>query len=275
MKKIVKLLTLGIIGVTTCFSFTGCFSTLYTREGKNTISETCNDCVSVSDIKTLTYNVENTMKKVGAVKGVYNLTNTKDTYEVTFDMIIKEKRQDWDLYAITYYKEKDITIYFKDKKFYIIYPNNGANLIMKDSLENLVDEAEKSLDELNATYDKENLSDMMLGNKLEGFEFELIREKGTYVDNGDGTYILKFEKNGLNWEYDIASNYLIKEVRCQAINFNSKMELEYPENISITYPMGLDFLTVDIEEVKEILEIDTFAEILDEDLKENNKEQSE
>lgn len=273
MKKIAKFLTLGIIGVATCFSFTGCFSTLYTREGKNTIKESCDDCVAVTDIESLVDNVENTMKKVGAIKGDYSITNTKDTYEVNFDVVIKEKRENWDLYAITYYKEKDITIYFKDKKFYIIYPNNGANLIMKDSLENLVIETEKSLDELNATYDKENLSDMMLGDKLEGFEFDLIKEKGSYVDNGDGTYLLKFEKNGLSWEYDVASNYLIKEMRCKADNFNSRMKIEYPKNLTITYPMGLDLLTVDIEEVKEILEIKTFAEIIDEDLKEVDKEQ--
>lgn len=274
MKKIAKVITLSLIGIATCFSFTGCFSTLYTREGKNTIKDTCEDCVAVTNIENLVDNVENTMKKVGAVKGTYSLTNTKDTYEVTFDIVIKEKRKDWDLYAITYYKEKDITIYFKDKKFYIIYPNNGANLIMKDSLENLVAETEKSLEKLNATYDKENLSNMMLGDKLEGFEFDLIREKGTYVDNKNGTYTLKFTKNDLEWEYDVASNYLIKEIRCEAVNFNSTMKIEYPENLSITYPMGLDFLTVDIEEVKEILEIKTFAEIIDEDLKETNKGQN-
>lgn len=271
MRKVAKFLAVGVLTLVTFFSSSGCFSSIYTRKGENKIEQTCSDCQAVTDIITLVDNIEKTMKQAGAIKGTYKLTNTKDTYDISFDIVLKEKRENWDLYAKTYFKEKDITLYFKDKKFYLIYPNNGANLIMKDSIAKLVVETEQSLDKLNATYDKDNLKNMMMGDKLEGFDFVAIKETGSYVKNSDGTYTIQFVKNSLNWEYDVSSNFLVKEIRCNAENFNSILKFEYPESLSITYPMGLDFLTVDIEEVKEILEIETLAEIIDEDLK-NDKE---
>ena len=274
MKKVAKILTISSLALATCFSSTGCFANVYSRKGDNKIEQTCSDCKPVTDIVSLSDNVEKTMKKVGAIRGTYKITNTKDTYNISFDMVLKDKRENWDLYAKTNFKDKDITIYFKDKKFYLIYPNNGANLIMKDSILNLVEETEKTLDKLNATYTKESLKDMMMGDKLEGFDFEDIKSTGSYVVNSDGTYTITLVKDSLTWEYDISSNFLIKETRCSAENFNSVLKFEYPESLSITYPMGLDFLTVDIEDVKEILEIETLAEIIDEDLKNNNEEQS-
>ena len=45
MKKIIKLLTLGGIALTTCFSSTGCFASMYSREGKNSIANVCEDCL--------------------------------------------------------------------------------------------------------------------------------------------------------------------------------------------------------------------------------------
>lgn len=266
MKKVVKVLCC----VALCFSFCGCFTKLYTRDIVNGIE--CENCKSVTDIASLTYNVENVMNSVDAVKIDYTLTNTKKTFNIYFEAITKEKRIDWDLYAKTNIDGKDILFYFKDTKFYFIYPNNGANVILKDDITTLVAEAELTLDELNATYNKNNLENMFTGDKLSGFDFEAIREKGTYVTNKDGTYTINFVgEDGLKWQIDISSDYLVSEIRCKAINFNSTMTFDYPDNLSITYPMGLDFLTLDIKEAKDVLKVDSFAEVFDEDLKEKSE----
>lgn len=267
MKKIAKVLScLAMI-----FALTGCFSDIYTRTNTNNFTE-CSECVNPTNITTLVSNVETMMRKVGAINGSYELTNTKDTYKIEFETIVKDKRVDWDLYAKTMYKNKEILIYFKDQKFYIIYPNNGANVIIKDDIVDLVEEAEDTLKKLNATYNEENLEDMLVGDKLTGFNFEGMKESATYVVNSNGTYTITYVENSLEWQYDISSNYLITETRCSANNFNSTLIFNYPSELSITYPMGLDFLTVDIEDVKKLLEIDSFAELIDEDLKEETKE---
>ena len=39
--------------------------------------------------------------------------------------------------------------------------------------------------------------------------------------------------------------------------------------------MGMDFLTVDINDVKKILEVDSFAEVIDPDLKKTEVDNSE
>lgn len=269
MKKVTKILAC----LAMCFSFTGCFASIYTRKGGNDIESVCSNCLNVDNIKSLSTNVQNVMRKVNALEGSYTLTNTKDTYNLTFDILVKEKREDWDLYAQTYFKEKNITVYLKDEKFYVIYPNNGANIIMKDTLDNVSEEIRKTLDKLNASYDRENLEDILTGDRLEGFDFETIEKNGTYVKHQDGTYTITFNKEDTEWQYDIASNYLITQVRGKADNYTSSLSFTYPENLSITYPMGLDFLTVNVEEIKEILDVETLAEIIDEDLKENTKEQ--
>lgn len=265
MNKIVKILSC----IAMCFSFTGCFSTLYTRNATNTIDTSCSGCKEVTNIESLVDNVEYTMNQVDAVRGSYNLVNTKQTFEVNFDIITNDKRVNWDAYATTKIDEKEIVVYLKDSKFYIIYPNNGANVIIKDDIADIVSETEDTLDKLNATYQKDNLKNMMTGNKLEGFIFDEYKEKGTYKVNDNGTYTMFYEDSDLSWEFDISSSYLIEEVRCSAINFNSTLELTYPKDISINYPMGLDFLTVDIGDVKKMLEINSFAELIDEDLKES------
>jgi len=267
MKKVVKLLVCLVI----CFSVSGCFSfsNVYTRNSTNELGA-CKDCVSVISIEGLVDNVEKTMKKVNAVSGNYELINTKQTFNVSFDAITKNKRIDWDLYAKTVSDNKEISIYFKDKNFYIIYPNNGANVILKDKVTNLVTEFKSSLDALNATYNKENFENMLTGDKLEGFDFVGMRQNATYVVNEDGSYIIKYNENDLEWELDISNQYLITQIRCKAINFNSTLNITYPKTLSITYPMGLDFLTLDIDEVKELLEVDSFAQIIDKDLKEKN-----
>ena len=263
MKKIIKVLTCFAM----CFSFTGCFSSLYSRNTTNNIESTCNSCKEVNNIDALVDNLEYMMNKVNAVKGTYSLTNTKQTFNVNFEAITREEKVDWDLHATTNINDKDVTLYLKDEKFYVIYPNNGANVILKDNITDLVKEAEDTLDKLNATYQKDNLHNIMLGDKLEGFVFDDYREKATYTSNSNGTYTMYFGDSSLEWEFDITSNFLISEARCEARNFTSVLKITYPQDLTINYPMGLDFLTVDIADVKKILEIESFAELIDEDLK--------
>ena len=264
MKKITKILTC----LAMCFSFSGCFSKVYNRNANNTLTIT-NEFQTVNDINSLVSNVELMMKKVNGVSGSYTLTNTKDTYVIEFDAITKSKRINWDLSAKTSIDDKEIKMYVKDQKLYLIYPHNGANVILKDDVKDMVVEAKDTLDKLNATYDKENFENIVMGDKLEGLDFSALKEKATYVINDDASYTLTFVDNELVWEYDITTNYLIKEVRCTAINFNSRLVLNYPNQVIVNYPKGLDFLTLDIEDVKSVLEIDSFAQLIDEDLNEN------
>lgn len=247
---------------------------MYTRTGKNEIKEVCDDCKQVEDIGDLVENLENNMNKIGAMSGKYFLTNTQNSYEINFEFIVKDKRIDWDMQTGFYFDDKQITMYLKDQNIYVVYPNNGANIVVKDQLVDVVDEFEAALDELNASYDKENFPEIMTGDKLAGFNFETLKTIGEYVVNEDGTYTVSYVENDKKWEYDISSNFMFSEIRCEAINFTSKLVLEYPEKLEITYPMGLDFLTVDIEDVKKILEVDSLAELVDPNIKEQG-EQSE
>ena len=254
-----------------CFSLTGCFTSIYTRTATNDLPDVCQECKKVNEIDELVDNIKIMMNKVQVMGGEYLLSNTKHTYEITFEAITKDKKLNWDLYATANYNDKEVNIYFKNSKFYIIYPHNSANVIIKDKLENLVVEVEDTLDNLNATYSKDNLDELVLGSKLSGYHFEAMRENGTFTKNNDGSYLIKFHENELEYEYEITSNYLVKESRCKAINFDSVFTFEYPKEVSITYPMGLDFLTTNIKEVKGVLEIDSFAELLDESLKNKDK----
>lgn len=262
MKKIGKISGLLLI----CLLFTGCFSSVFTRKATNPI-EVCKDCVEPENIEELIDNIEFAMNKINAIKGTYELTNTVNTYNIEFDLLTKGKRENWDVYAKSYYNDKAITIYFKDAKFYVIYPNNGANVILKDSLKSLVKETQTTLEKLNATYNKENLENLITGDKMAGFNFEGMKESATYSSNEDGTYAITYNENGLVWEYVIDVNYLIRETRCVGATFHSILKFEYPKTLDITYPMGLDFLTLDIDEVKDILKVDSFAQVLDENLK--------
>ena len=266
MKRIGKLFVCLLM----CMLFTGCFSNVFIRSSTNSLT-VCEECSQPTNIDELIDNIKSMMKKIKGISGSYEITNTKNTYQITFDVITKDKRIDWELYSRTIYDDKAVMIYFKDSKFYVIYQNNGANVIMKDSIVNLVEEVQDTLDKLNATYNKDNLENLVTGDKLEGFNFEGMKENATYVENQDGTYTITYLENGLTWEYDISENYLITKTRCSAINFNSTLVFNYPDSIEITYPMGLDFLTLDIGEVKDILKIESFAELIDESLKQETK----
>ena len=145
----------------------------------------------------------------------------------------------------------------------LVNPNNGANVILKDSMTNVIGETKTTLENLNAQYNEENLENLLTGDKFEGFDFEMMKNQGTYVTK-DSVYTITLENNGLTWEYDIdKNNYLIVETRCQGDGFNSVLKLNYPKQLSITYPMGLDFLTMNIEDVKDILKVDSFSELLE------------
>jgi hypothetical protein len=207
MKKITKVFSLGILALVTCFASTGCFASLYTRKGENKIEQACTDCKPVTDIFSLVENIEIMMKKVGVIKGNYKLTNTKGTYDISFEAVLANKRENWDVHAKTTYNDKNIEFYTKNKKFYLIYPNNGANLIMKDSLDNLVVETKSTLDNLNVTYDKENLKDLIMGDKLEGFDFEIIKTNASFVQNEDSTYSIRYLKDSLVCEYVVTNNF--------------------------------------------------------------------
>lgn len=263
MKKITKILTC----ITMCFSFSGCFSSVYSRNATNKIESVCSDCKTVDSTESLVSNVEKVMRKVNAVKGTYNLTNTKTSYLITFDMITKEQKLNWDMVAKGKYDDKEISLYLKDSKFYVVYPNNGANVILKDDLTNMVIEIESTLDALNATYDKENLNDIITGDKLAGLNLEKLKEEASYVLNSDKTYTVTYSDGTVTWEYKISSNYLIKEIKASADNFTSVLTFEYPKTVNIEYPNGLDFLTLDIEDAKRLLEVDNFAYLIDPDLK--------
>ncbi|MBR3891646.1 MAG: hypothetical protein IKJ30_06230 [Bacilli bacterium] len=258
MNKILK----GVMTALMTFSLTGCFSTIYTKEASNDFSDT-SKCVEVTNVDTLVDNTKNMMNKTNALTGTYTLTTNKQIYNLEFNAITNEKRIDWNLYAKTTIQDKAISVYLKEQKLYIIYPNNGANVILKDTMVNVVKEAKTTLQNLKAQYNEENLENLLMGNKLEGFDFQMMKDKGSYVLNGD-IYTLTLENNGLVWEYDIDKNtYLIEETRCTGEGFNSVLKFNFPKKISITYPMGLDFLTMNIEDVKEILEVTSFSELLE------------
>ena len=261
MKKIVTVIACLIL----CLSLGGCFDKMYTRTDYNTIK--CDNCVTVTNIESLVSNIEKTMNDVSVVRLDYTLVNTKTTFNAKIDIIAKDKRINWDMFAIVNFEETDINIYLKDGKLYVIYPHNGANVILKDDLKKFVKEAETSLNLLNATYDKENLEDFMLGDKLSGFNFDNLKESASYNKNSDGTYLMTYQEPNITWEADFTSNYLTKELRASAENFTSVLKFDYPDELTIKYPMGLDFLTLNIEEVKEILKVDSFAEVIDKDLK--------
>ena len=246
-------------------SLTGCMSSLYTRTASNDFSDT-SKCNQVTDINTLVDNVELMMDKTNALTGTYKLDNGKQVYNIEFNAITNKKRIDWDLYAKAKLKDKEVTVYLKNQKLYVIYPNNGANVILKDSMENVVKEASTTLENLDAQYNKEKLESYLTGDKFEGFDFGMMREKGSYVLK-DNVYTITLEHNGLTWEYDISTtSYLIKETRCSADYFDSVLKFSYPKELSITYPMGLDFLTMNIEDVKDILNVNSFSELLQPDI---------
>lgn len=262
MKKITKIL----ICLLMCLLLTGCFSKVYTRTSENDL-DVCNNCNEVNDIDTLVDNIQIMNEKVNAINGTYLLTNTKDTYKISFDIITKDKRLNWDLKAETTLDDKEIKLFLKDGKFYVVYPYNGANIILKDTMENLVIELEVALKELNASYKEDNLENLVLGDKFAGFDFEKMKENASYIKNQDGSYTITLVDDSLTWIYEISSNYLITTTKCNADNFESVLTFSYPKNNSITYPNGLDFFTVNIENVKKILEIDNFAQLIDPSLK--------
>lgn len=257
MNKICK----AFLTVCMSFSLTGCFSALYTKTAANDFSDK-SACVEVNDIDNLVDNVENMMYKTNALTGTYRLYTSKQNYSLEFNAITNEKRVDWYLYAKTTMQGKQVSVYLKDQKMYVIYPNNGANVILKDSMENIVKEAKTTLENLNAQYNKEKLENYLLGGKLEGFDFDMMKDIGTFEKKAD-KYTITLTHNNLTWEYDVTlDTFLIVETRCSGEGFNSVLNFNYPKEISITYPMGLDFLTMNIEDVKEILKIDSFSELL-------------
>jgi len=261
MNKIFKAISTIFMGV----ALSGCTSSLYTRNAVNDFSD-MSGVKSVTDIDSLTDNVMLMMNKTNALTGTYTLDTGEQLYEIEFNAITNSKRINWDLYAKAKVDDTNISIYLKNQKLYMIYPNNGANVILKDSMQNVVDEAEVTLENLNAQYNKDKLEQYLTGDKLEGFDFNNMKEKGSYVLN-DGIYTISLEHNNLFWEYDIdASTYLIVETRCSADTFDSVLKFNFPRELTITYPMGLDFLTMNIEDVKEVLKIDSFSELLQPDV---------
>ena len=263
MKKSLKVISCLVL----CFSLTGCMSNAYKRSAENNIASVCTSCKNVETIDDLVDNVVLQMNTVNAIKGTYSLTNTKNTYSASFEMITKENRAEWDVYAKANMNDKDVTIYAKNGKLYITYPKNGANLVIKDTYENFLTEMLDSMDKLKATYDKEDFKKLFTGKKLDGLKFDYIRENGSYVKLPDNSYKVTFIENDLEKEYLVTSNFLLKEYKCTGANFSYTIAVEYPSEVTINYPMGLDFLTNNISSVKKVLDVDSFAELIDESLK--------
>ena len=86
-------------------------------------------------------------------------------------------------------------------------------------------------------------------------------------EKGDVLEVTYF-KDDVEWNYYITSNFLISKITSRASNFTSSLTLEYPKTITIEYPNGLDFITLDIDDAKKLLEVDNFAHLIDPDLKE-------
>ena len=257
MNKFFKVLTTAFMA----FSLSGCMSTLYSKSATNNFNDT-SKTVTVETIDNLVDNVSLMTNKTNALTGTYQLTTNTETYKIEFNAITPQKRIDWNLYAKASVKGKVVSVYLKEGKLYVIYPNNGANVILKDSMTNVIKEAETTLRNLKAQYNEENLENLLIGDKLEGFDFEMMKEKATYEVKTD-KYVITLENAGLVWEYDVdPSTYLIKETRCKGEGFNSVLKFSYPKELTITYPMGLDFLTMNIEDVKKVLEVDSFSELL-------------
>lgn len=240
MKKVSRIFLLFFM----MFALVGC-------NKEATVSNVIN--TSYIDVKDANDVIYNTKLASNGIKGI-NFDGVIEVkgkeYALTGKIILGETIYD----SIINVNYKKNSLYVKNGKVYLSYYYNNTNVIVKDSLDNFMEEVFSLLDSKNIKYNKEQIVDIIKNKTLNDVdEYKLTK----YIINEGKEYSFKYKK------YDISLNdkYLVKNLSYNNSKVKVSLNFNY-DKVSIRIPLGYDILTINIKDLKELLKIDNVSDLI-------------
>jgi len=197
---------------------------------------------------------------------IYNLkTGINELNGFKFNMIVNVKNEEYSLSGkvilgetieksvinISYGKNN---LYFKNGKVYISYYYNNTNVIIKDSLDNYIEEVAASLEKKGIKVNRDDIFDVIKSKSFNDVNFDVLSE---YVYSNNGEYGVSYDGCVML----LNNKYLPSSIRYEKSDVEVNVDFNY-DKVSIHIPWGYNLFTIDIKDIKELLRVDNISDLI-------------
>lgn len=240
MKKVFRIFLLFV----TVFVMAGCSNSINSSNFVNI------DYVEVKDKKDVIYNLTHSLKNISGVSfsGIITIKGEKHEFD---GKVISRGTIESSVININY---KNNSFYIKDGNVYINYNHAGANIVIKDTLNNFVEETIVSLENKGVKCNKESIYDIVKNKTIDDINLSKLIN---FVEISNGEYNFKYKNLNVSLnEYFLPENvsYENKDIIVSAL-------LSY-ERVSISVPVGYNLFTLSIGDIKQLLKVENISDLI-------------
>lgn len=239
MKNVFKIFLLFL----TVFVMAGCNKTV---ESSNVINLQYKQVSSKEDV---IYNLEKAINNINGISFIGKITVGGKEYEITGKAILNSTIAD-SFININYGNN---SLYIKDGNVYISYYYRNTNVIVKDSIDNFIEEIIGSLENKGIKCNKEKIYDVIKNKTLKDVDTKGLI-KYLNMDNG---YSFIYKKYNIK----LGNEFLPEMFSYENSKFKVRVDFDY-EDISIRMPIGYNILTVSISDIKELLGLNYISDLI-------------
>jgi hypothetical protein len=142
----------------------------------------------------------------------------------------------------------------KDGVIYLSYYYNNTNVIVKDTLDNFLKEIIASLKNKGVKCNEEKIYDIVKNKSVEDINLDVLMK---YLNIEEGSYF--FENKGV--KVSLNDRFLPNELIYVNNKIKSSIRFDY-EDVSIRIPLGYNIFTINIENLKETLDINYVSDLI-------------
>ena len=209
--------------------------------------------LAYKEVKTnedLAYNLNLVSNQIRSTKFMATLIVEDKKYDFSGEIIAKNTIAN----SIIHINYKNNNLYLKNGIVYLSYYYKNTNVIVKDNLDNFVNEAIALLQSRGIKCNKNKIDDIIKNKSLSDIDFTKISNKLENINEG---YKLDYKGTSTIFSKDyLPVNFIVNKK-----NISLNMSLNYG-TVSIKIPFGYNLLTLSIQDIKDLLEIDNISYLI-------------
>jgi len=240
MKKVFSIFLLFL----TVFVMSGCSNADVSQNVSNIMYK------EVKNEEDIIYNLNEAVNSVNGFSFTGVVTVKDKTYEINGEVIIKETIEK----STIHLNYKNNNLYLKNGKVYLSYYYNNTNVIIKDTLDNFLEEIINSLENKGIKCNEDKIYKIIKNKTIKDINYESLIK------------YLKAENAKYNFNYKSANvtlndSFLPSSAKYENAHIKANIRFNY-NNIAIKVPFGYNLLTIDIDEIKDLLKVEFISDLI-------------
>lgn len=226
------------------FAMAGCSNSIESRNDMNI------NYIDVNGSKDVIYNLKNSLSEIKSFSFKAWITKNDEKYEVEGNVISNGTIEN----SIININYKDGSLLIKDKNVYVSYKYKGYDIVVKDSLDNFIEEIIVSLEKNGVKCDRGEIYDVIRSKKIEDVS---LNELDKFIVISEGSY--KFIYDDL--KISLNEQFVPEQLSFKKDDIEIKAMFSY-DTVSINVPVKYDLFTLNLNDIKNLMKIENISDLI-------------